>query len=440
MKNQLLKRLEDKTAKCAVIGMGYVGLPLAVELAESGFHVQGIDILEDKVEKLNKGISYVGDITSDRLAPLVSSGFIKATTSFDGLKDADIISICVPTPLAKTKDPDISYIQNSADMIKANLRPGQLVVLDSTTYPGTTREILLPAFEETGLKCGKDFFLAFSPERVDPGNEKYHTKNTPKVVGGIDAPSGEVATACYKHFIDTVVTVSSAEAAEMTKILENTFRSVNIGLVNEMAIMCDKLHIDVWEVIRAAATKPFGYMPFFPGPGLGGHCIPIDPHYLSWKLKTVNYNARFIELAGDINSHMPGFVVFKLAQTLNKYKKCMNGAKILMLGVAYKPDIDDLRESPALDIIAMLKTNGAEVTYHDCYVPKVWVGKDSAGEDKYVHSRELTKEVLEESDLVVITTNHSNLDLEFVAKHAKVVFDTRDALRGVEGEADVVRL
>ena len=435
-KTKLIEKINNNEAHCVVIGMGYVGLPLAVELAEAGFRTTGVDISQHKVDELQAGRSYVKDIESDRLAPLVGKGILTATTSFDALNSADCVSICVPTPLAKTRDPDITYIQSAGTQVADRLHEGMLIVLESTTYPGTTREVLLPAFERSGLESGKDFFLAFSPERVDPGNPVYQTKNTPKVVGGIEEASSEVAKVFYEKFIDTVVPVSSAEAAEMTKILENTFRSVNIGLVNEMAIMCDKLGIDVWEVIRAASTKPFGYMPFYPGPGLGGHCIPIDPHYLSWKLKTVNYNARFIELAGDINSHMPNFCVFKIAHILNNYEKPIKGSNIFVIGVAYKPDIDDLRESPALDIINVCQAHGGNVAFHDPYATSFKMPGGGTME-----SVELTRENLENADLVVITTHHGNIDWKFVGEHAKVIYDTRDAMRKHEPcKAKIIRL
>jgi len=420
----LLQKIAARRARCAVIGMGYVGLPLAVELAEAGLVTVGIDISASKVAELQAGRSYIQDVPTDRLAPLVAAGTLTATTDFDVLRDVDCVSICVPTPLAKTRDPDVSYIQNATTQVARSLHAGQLVVLESTTYPGTTREILLPAFEQSGLRADRDFFLAFSPERVDPGNPVYQTKNTPKVVGGIGPNSSTVAKAFYERFIDEVVPVSSAEAAEMTKILENTFRSVNIGLVNEMAIMCDKLGIDVWEVIRAASTKPFGYMPFYPGPGLGGHCIPIDPHYLSWKLRTVNYNARFIELAGDVNSHMPNFCAFKIAQILNAHRKPINGSTILVIGVAYKPDIDDLRESPALDIISLCRLHGGQVSYHDPYIPTLHQPDGTT-----LTSVELTDERLASADLVVVTTHRTAVDWARVGRHARVVYDTRDALR-----------
>ncbi|MAG56114.1 MAG: UDP-N-acetyl-D-glucosamine dehydrogenase, partial [Planctomycetes bacterium] len=343
---QLLDRLERRSATCAVIGLGYVGLPLVVELAQAGHTVVGIDIDDRRIAQVNAGESYVGDIASDVLAPLVAAGKITARKPGEVMRDCDTLSICVPTPLRKSKDPDISYIVSATKNVVRNLRKGQLIVLESTTYPGTTEEVILTELASTGLEVGKDFFLAFSPERVDPGNPTFQTKNTPKVVGGVTPACTRLARVLYESAIDTVIPVGSPAAAEMVKLLENTFRSVNIGLVNEVAIMCKKLGCDVWEVIDAAGTKPFGFMPFYPGPGLGGHCIPIDPHYLSWKLKTLNYNARFIELAGEINSQMPEYIVTLCAEALNEHKKAVNGSSILMLGVAYKRDVNDCRESP----------------------------------------------------------------------------------------------
>jgi UDP-N-acetyl-D-glucosamine dehydrogenase len=434
-RDRLMGRIRNREARCSVIGLGYVGLPLAVELADAGFPTVGIDLSQAKVEQVGQGHSYVADVPSERLARLVEAGMLSATTDFQALAESDCVSICVPTPLAKTRDPDVSYIQNATTQVADRMHESMLVALESTTYPGTTREILLPAFERSGLRAGEDFFLAFSPERVDPGNPRYGTKNTPKVVGGVDPVSGQVACEFYRQFIDTVVPVESAEAAEMVKILENTFRSVNIGLVNEMAIMCDKLGIDVWDVIRAASTKPFGFMPFFPGPGLGGHCIPVDPHYLSWKLRTVNYNARFIELAGDVNAHMPDFVVTKAVAALNSYCKAMNGSRILVLGVAYKPDIDDVRESPALDVIHHCREFGADVVYHDPYVPRLHHG------DTDMTSVDLTADELTAADLVIVTTHHRSVDWPFVGSHARAVLDCRDVMRTVVPcEARVFRL
>ena len=366
----LIKKFEDKSAHVAVLGLGYVGLPLAVVFAESGFKVTGIDPIQSKVEQINKGKSYILDISDEQISKLVNSGNLSATTDFSVLSNIDAVSICVPTPLRKTGDPDLSFILSVSESLKVYVHKGMVIVLESTTYPGTTREMILPKLEEeSGLKVGEDFFLAFSPERVDPGRTDWTTTNTPKVIGGITPACLEVSKAWYSQSLETVVPVSSAEVAEMAKLLENTFRMINIGMVNEMALMCDRLGVDVWEVIEAAATKPFGFMKFLPGPGLGGHCIPIDPLYLSWKLKTVNYSARFIELASEINTSMPRYTVSKVQDTLNQHKKALNGSKVLVIGVAYKANIDDLRESPALDIIHLLGQKGAQVSYHDPFIP-----------------------------------------------------------------------
>lgn len=420
--------------KVGVIGLGYVGLPLLVELAKSGFRAVGIDIDAQKVSSINQGISYIDDVPAGELAKLVQDGSLQATANWDVITELDAISICVPTPLRKTKDPDISYIVATAEKIAPRLRAGQLIILESTTYPGTTEELLLPDFEKSGLQVGKDFFLAFSPERVDPGNVKFTTKNTPKIVGGCTAECGRRAVEYYGKVFDTVVPVSSARCAEMVKLLENTFRSVNIGLVNEMAVMCDKLDLNVWEVIDAAATKPFGFMPFFPGPGLGGHCIPIDPHYLSWKLKALNYTARFIELASEINSHMPEFVVDKVVNALNADRKAVNGSRILVLGVAYKANVSDVRESPALDIIGLLQNLGGKVEYHDPHVPVLQdhgLSMTSVGMDA---------DKLAAADCVIVATTHERIDFTQVGKHAKVIVDTRNAMKNINSEAKVVRL
>lgn len=409
--------------KVGVIGLGYVGLPLLVELGKSGFTAVGIDIDASKVDSINKGVSYIDDVNADELRELAGNKTISATTNWDVLKDLDALSICVPTPLRKTKDPDISFIVSTVEQIAPRLRKGHIVILESTTYPGTTEELLLPEFEKSGLKVGEDFYLAFSPERVDPGNAKFNTKNTPKIIGGCTMTCSEKAAEYYRQVFDTVIPVSSARCAEMVKLLENTFRSVNIGLVNEVAVMCDKLGLNVWEVIDAAATKPFGFMPFYPGPGLGGHCIPVDPHYLSWKLKALNYTARFIELASEVNSHMPEFVVEKVIQGLNADKKAVNGSRILVVGVAYKANVNDVRESPALDIIALLEDMGAEVSYHDSFVPQLsHSGLDMTGV-------ELSKDSVVGADCVVIATNHSQLDLGLLASHARLIVDTRNAMK-----------
>lgn len=422
----LRDKISSRKAIVSVIGMGYVGLPLAVELSKVGFLVRGIDIKEDKVTLVNSGRSDVADIQDEELNRLVKSGSLKATTDFATLKESDVVNICVPTPLSKTKDPDVSFILNAVKQIKSYLHPNQLVVLESTTYPGTTEELLLPILEETGLKAGRDFFLAFSPERIDPGNPVYKVKNTPRVVGGVTPECTEIATVFYQQFIDEVIPVSSSKSAEMVKLLENTFRSVNIGLVNEVALMCDRLGIDVWEIIDAAATKPFGYMPFYPGPGLGGHCIPIDPHYLSWKLKTLNYYARFIELAGDINSSMPYYVLGKVGEVLNRVERSIKGSRILVLGVAYKRDIGDIRESPALDVLKLLISKGAKVNYNDPYVPKLALNGHT------VSSQELKEDLLRKADCVVIVTDHSSYDYNWIVKNSQLVVDTRNATRGVE--------
>ena len=426
MYKRLEKKIKSRTAVVGIIGMGYVGLPLAVELGREGFEVIGIDIDSGRVSRINSGKSDIDDVADKDLRPLVKKGKISATADFAVLNRVDCVAICVPTPLSKTKDPDVSYILAGVSEVQKYLHPGQLVILESTTYPGTTEELILPMLEETGLVAGKDFFLAFSPERVDPGNEKYTTKNTPRVVGGITPRCTEIARFFYEQTITRAVPVSSTKSAEMVKLLENTFRSVNIGLVNEVALMCDRLKIDVWEIIDAANTKPFGFMPFYPGPGLGGHCIPIDPHYLSWKLKSLNYYARFIELAGDINSRMPEYVVERINRALNQRKKSLKGSKILVLGVAYKRDIKDLRESPALDVMELLQIAGAEVEYSDPHVPSI--GMD----DSEMKSVRLTKKTLQGSDCVAILTDHSAYDYDFIVRNAQLVMDTRNATKNVQ--------
>jgi UDP-N-acetyl-D-glucosamine dehydrogenase len=421
--NDLIKKAESRKLRFGIIGLGYVGLPLAVELVHAGYDVLGFDVLPRVVDGLNAGHSHVKDVSDAQLAQILKSGRFTATTDGARLRDADAISICVPTPLSKFKDPDVSYIVAATETIKKVLRPGQAIILESTTYPGTTREIMLPALEATGLKVGQDFFLAFSPERVDPGNPIFQTKNTPKVVGGITEDCRRVVCALYQPAIDTLVPVSTTEAAELVKLLENTFRSVNIGLVNEMAIVCDKLGVDVWEVIEAAATKPFGFMKFLPGPGLGGHCIPIDPHYLAWKMRGLNYKTRFIDLAGELNTEMPVFWVRKVGDALNESGKAVRGSAVLVLGVAYKKDIEDLRESPALDIIRLLEQQGAKVAYHDPYVPEF------AEDGHKFSSVPLTTETLAAADCVMIVTDHSSLDYDLVRRHARCIVDTRNALK-----------
>lgn len=435
MYKTLERKIKNRTAVVGIIGMGYVGLPLAVELGREDFKVFGIDISLAKVKLINSGESDIDDVKDKDLKPLVKAGKIEATTDFAVLKKSDCVTICVPTPLSKTKDPDVSYILAGVSEVQKYLHPGQLVILESTTYPGTTEELILPMLEETGLKVGKDFFLAFSPERVDPGNEKYTTKNTPRVVGGITPLCTKIAKLFYEQTISQAVPVSSTKSAEMVKLLENTFRSVNIGLVNEVALMCDRLKIDVWEIIDAANTKPFGFMPFYPGPGLGGHCIPIDPHYLSWKLKSLNYYARFIELAGDINSHMPEYVAERINRALNEKKKSLRDSKILLLGVAYKRDIKDVRESPALDVIKLLQNAGAEVKYNDPFVPSIRM------DNSVMKSVKLTKLLLQNSDCVAVLTDHSDYDYGFIVRNAQLVMDTRNATKGVkENREKIVKL
>ena len=429
---QLNTKIRSKQAIIGIIGLGYVGLPLAVEFGQAGFSIVGIDVDQKKVNTLNQGISYIQDVPTKEVASLVQAGKFKATTDFSALRDVDAISICVPTPLRKTKDPDISFIVAAVEQIVKYLRPYQLIVLESTTYPGTTDEVILPELLKTGLQVGKDFLLAFSPERVDPGNAQYHTQNTPKVIGGVTPECSETAKLLYEQAIETVVPVSSTRSAEMVKLLENTFRSVNIGLVNEIAVMCDKLDIDVWEVIEAAATKPFGFMPFYPGPGLGGHCIPIDPYYLAWKMKTLDYNARFIELAGEINASMPEYVVIKVTDALNKVRKSVNGARILILGIAYKKDINDLRESPALDIFRLLEHKGAELCYNDPYISEF--SEDAIN----LASKELSETLLESMDCVVLVTNHSSYDYQWLVDHSRIFVDTRNVTKGVNDPKQVV--
>lgn len=415
-----------------VLGLGYVGLPLAVEFAGAGFDVIGIDVQQGKVDQLNRGQAYVKDVKENIFRPLVERGKLRATTDFSVIRELDTIDICVPTPLRKTKDPDMSYVVAATDAIAEYMHPGLLVMLESTTYPGTTDELVLPKLEANGLKVGEDFFLCFSPERVDPGNPKYQTSNIPKVVGGITPLCTEMGALFYKQALDTVVPVSSTRVAEMVKLLENTFRMINIGLVNEMALMCDRMNINVWEVIDAAATKPFGFMPFYPGPGLGGHCIPIDPFYLSWKSKEAGIEARFIELAGYINGHMPEFVVEKIQNALNDASKPVRGSHVHVLGAAYKRDIDDVRESPALDIILLLQRRGAVVTFSDPYVERIQINGTS------LEARPLLPAV-EAADCVLIVTDHTGVDYAAVVDRSKLIVDTRNALKGCRSEK-IVRL
>ena len=432
----LTTQLKDRSAKVAILGLGYVGLPLAVVFAEAGFHVTGIDPDQRKVDCIARSESHIQDVPSEQVARLVKSGRLKATADFAVLKEMDAVSVCVPTPLRKTGDPDLSFIVNATDELAKYMHPKMVVVLESTTYPGTTREILLPKLgTEKGLEVGKDFFLAFSPERVDPGRKDWTTLNTPKVIGGITPACSEVASVWYAQALQTVVPVSSAEVAEMAKLLENTFRMINIGLVNEMALMCDRLGVDVWEVIEAAATKPFGFMKFTPGPGLGGHCIPIDPLYLSWKLRALNYTARFIELASEINTNMPRYVVTKVQDGLNDQGKALKGSQVLVLGAAYKPDIDDLRESPALDVMGLLKQKGAEVSYHDPFIPSL------RHEGLQLDSVPDLMAAVRRADCVVIVTNHSSYDYVKMLQEARLMIDTRNALGSLgRDHPKVVRL
>ena len=430
--DRLRERISKKTARVGVVGLGYVGLPLAVEFARAGFDVVGMDVQQSKVDQFNSGRSYVKDVKDHIFKPLVESGKLRATTDFSAIAELDTVDICVPTPLRKTKDPDMSYVVAATDAIAQYLHPGLLVMLESTTYPGTTEELVLPKLSANGLNVGEDFFLCFSPERVDPGNPKYQTSNIPKVVGGITPACTEIGALFYKQALDTVVPVSSTRVAEMVKLLENTFRMINIGLVNELALMCDRMNIDVWEVIDAAATKPFGFMPFYPGPGLGGHCIPIDPFYLSWKSKESGIEARFIELAGYINGRMPEFAVEKIQNALNDASKPVRGSHIHILGVAYKRDIDDVRESPALDIILLLQRRGARVTFSDPHVKNI----QSNGS---VMEAQDTLPSVSAADCVVIVTDHSGVDYSAIVERSQLIVDTRNALKGYRSEK-IVRL
>ncbi|HUF36898.1 MAG TPA: nucleotide sugar dehydrogenase [Anaerolineales bacterium] len=436
LKQNLIEKLENRSARVAVVGLGYVGLPLAVVLADAGFDVTGIDLVPDKIDRLNGGESYIPDVASAAVRIHVEAGRLRGTTDFSVLKTMDAVSICVPTPLRKTGDPDLSFIVNATERLAEHMHPGMVVVLESTTYPGTTRELMLPTITTgTDLKAGTDFFLAFSPERVDPGRQDWTTVNTPKVIGGITEDCGDVAAAWYRQAIETIVKVRSTEAAEMTKLLENTFRMVNIGLVNEMALMCARLDIDVWEVIEAAATKPFGFMKFTPGPGLGGHCIPIDPLYLSWKLRSLNYTARFIELASEVNTGMPRHVVHLVMDALNDRGKALKGSQVLVLGVAYKPDVDDLRESPALDIISLLMEKGAQVSYHDPHIP------DFDHDGLAMASVSDLMDAVQSADCVAIVTDHHAYDFSRILETASLIVDTRNALKlGSAGHPNVVKL
>jgi UDP-N-acetyl-D-glucosamine dehydrogenase len=433
--NDLKAKLQNRNATAAVIGLGYVGLPLAMEIAAAGFRVIGIDLDENKIALLNRGKSYILDVSEKTVADAIAAGSFRATTDFAALAEADTVSICVPTPLSKSRDPDISYILSATEEIRKHLHKGQLVVLESTTYPGTTDELIAPELQSSGLKIGHDFCVAFSPERIDPGNAKFNTRNTPKIVGGITATCTETARVFYSQFIERVIAVSSTKCAEMVKLLENTFRSVNIGMVNELALMCDVLGVDVYEVIDAAATKPFGFSPFYPGPGLGGHCIPIDPHYLAWKLKALNFQARFIGLAAEINGMMPSVVSTLVADGLNRFSKSIRGSKIMVLGVAYKKDVSDYRESPALDVMRLLKDKGAILTYNDPFVTTLHIGS-SILKSIDVSPAEITKH-----DCIIILTNHSSYDFREIVQAAKLVVDTRNSTKDLhEFKERVIKL
>jgi len=427
------EKIRNKTAKVGVIGLGYVGLPLALAFAEAGFKVLGFDLQQKRADLVNQGKSYIAGVSEDNLSFVVSRKFLEATTSQDRLGEVDTICICVPTPLTKTKEPDLSYVIRESEEISERLKPGQLVILESTTYPGTTREIVLPVLERSGLKAGSDFYLAFSPERVDPGNRKYAVKNTPKLVGGINQESTRLAELVYKQVADVVVPVSCPEVAEMTKVFENVFRGVNIALVNELAQLCERIGISVWEVIDAASTKPFGYMPFYPGPGVGGHCIPLDPYYLANKARELDFHTRFIELAAEINERMPYYVVSRIMEALNTQGKSLNGAAVLVLGVAYKKDVEDIRESPSLKLIRLLQERGAKVSYNDPYIPQIGLAQDN------LTSVDLAEEELSSVDCVVIATNHSCYDVEQLVSSSKLLFDVRGVTRGLN-RANIVRL
>ncbi len=419
---ELIAKAESREALIGIVGLGYVGLPLAAEMAEAGFRVLGYDVTQRVVDTINRGVSHVLDVPTERLARFVKQGLITATSDESRLNEPDLVAIAVPTPLSKTRDPDISYIVSATEALARHLRPGQAVVLESTTYPGTTRDLMLPALEKSALKVGTDFFLAFSPERVDPGNPKYQTRNTPKIIGGITPACTRVVTALYAPAIETMVPVSSPEAAELTKLLENTFRAVNIGLVNEMAIVCDKLGVDVWEVIEAANTKPFGFMKFTPGPGVGGHCIPLDPHYLAWKMRALNYRTRFIEVAGEVNSEMPEYWVQKVVQALNDHGKAVRGSRVLVVGIAYKRDIDDIRESPAIDVVRLLQRMGGDVSYHDPFIPEMH------DDGMVLRSVPLDAATVRGADCVMIVTDHSAIDYLMIGREANALVDTRHAV------------
>ena len=426
------ERIKNKTAKVGIVGLGYVGLPLAVAFSQAGFKVLGFDTQQKRVDSVNKGQSYIADVSNESLSAAVVNN-LQATTALNRLKEMDAVCICVPTPLTKTKEPDISYVIQNSEELSRYLQPGQLVVLESTTYPGTTREVMLPILERSGLKAGQDFYLAFSPERVDPGNKKYSISNTPKVVGGIDSTSTKLAELLYRQVADVVVPVSSTEVAEITKLFENVFRSVNIALVNELAQLCEKMGISVWEVIDAASSKPFGYMPFYPGPGIGGHCIPLDPYYLANKASEYDFHTRFIELAADINERMPYYVTSRIMEVLNSRGKSLKGAKVLVLGVAYKKDVGDARESPSLKLIHLLGEKGANVEYNDPYIPRVQLGQDT------LVSVELAEQYLSSVDCIIIATAHSCYDYQYIMSKANLIFDARGITRGLEAD-NIIRL
>lgn len=430
---ELYEKIVSKKATIGVVGLGYVGLPLAVEKAKAGYKVLGFDVQKSKIDAVNAGHNYIGDVVDSELSALVKNKRLVATSDFSFIKDADTVTICVPTPLDKYMQPDISYVVNSTRSVAEYLHKGMLVVLESTTYPGTTEEVVKPILEEKGLKCGEDFFLAFSPERVDPGNKQFKTKNTPKVVGGVTKASTEIAAALYRNVLEgEIYTVSSPAVAEMEKILENTFRNINIALANEMAILCKRMGIDVWEVIDAAATKPYGFMPFYPGPGLGGHCIPIDPYYLTWKAREYNYHTKLIEVSGEVNNSMPEFVVENIMKILSRNKRALNGAKVVLMGVAYKKDIDDYRESPVIKIVELLENEGAEVIINDPFISSF------KHEGRVFTTQSVDDEVLSSADIVVITTDHTQYDYENIADKAKVVYDTRNAMRDVKNHRDKI--
>jgi UDP-N-acetyl-D-glucosamine dehydrogenase len=430
---ELKQRIEGREARIGVIGLGYVGLPLAVEFAKAGYRVAGFDVDEKKVEALAEGRSYIEDVATDDVADVVAAGRFTATTDFRQLSRCDVVNVCVPTPLTKSKDPDVSHMAKALEDVSRRLRSGQLIVLGSTTYPGTTHELLVPMLEDTGLRVGVDFAVAFAPERIDPANKSFVVRQVPKVVGGETPLCTELAAAAFEKVFDRVVRVSSTQSAEMVKLLENTFRAINIGLANEVALMCDRLDLDVWEVMEAAATKPYGFMKFLPGPGLGGHCIPVDPTYLAWKMKSLNFPARFIELATEINGQMPEHVVDKAAAILNEDRLAVNGSRVLVLGVAYKPDVSDIRESPAVDVIRLLGARGAQITFHDPHVAELEV-------DGVVHkSADLSDELLDRADLTLVITDHAAVDWERVVARSTRVFDTRNATRGVAGGREKIR-